>query len=255
MRFSSIGSGSAGNALVVEQSSTRLLLDCGFGLRDTEQRLARIGLSPDQLTGILITHEHEDHAGGVFKLARKYRIPVWLTHGTLKMVERILPSEMLDLRIIDSHSKFNINEIEIHPFPVPHDAREPVQYTFSNGDKTLGVLTDTGCSTPHIQTMLSGCDALMLECNHDIDMLMNGIYPMSLKQRVSGRLGHLDNKSAANILSMLDNSRLKHIVAAHLSEKNNKPELAIDALSGVLNCSRDWIVIAGQETGFDWREI
>jgi len=255
MRFSSIGSGSAGNALVVEQSSTRLLLDCGFGLRDTEQRLARISLSPDQLTGILITHEHEDHAGGVFKLARKYRIPVWLTHGTLKMVERILPSEMLDLRIIDSHSKFNINEIEIHPFPVPHDAREPVQYTFSNGDKTLGVLTDTGCSTPHIQTMLSGCDALMLECNHDIDMLMNGIYPMSLKQRVSGRLGHLDNKSAANILSKLDNSRLKHIVAAHLSEKNNKPELAIDALSGVLNCARDWIVIASQETGFDWREI
>ena len=171
------------------------------------------------------------------------------------MVERILPSEILDLRIIDSHSKFNINEIEIHPFPVPHDAREPVQYTFSNGDKTLGVLTDTGCSTPHIQTMLSGCDALMLECNHDIDMLMNGIYPMSLKQRVSGRLGHLDNKSAANILSKLDNSRLKHIVAAHLSEKNNKPELAIDALSGVLNCARDWIVIASQETGFDWREI
>lgn len=255
MRFSSIGSGSAGNALVVEQSSTRLLLDCGFGLRDTERRLARIGLSPDQLTGILITHEHEDHAGGVFKLARKYRIPVWLTHGTLKMVERILPSEMPDLRIIDSHSKFQINEMEVTPFPVPHDAREPVQYTFSNGDKKLGVLTDTGCSTPHIQTMLSGCDALMLECNHDIDMLMNGIYPMSLKQRVSGRLGHLDNKSAANILSKLDNSRLKHIVAAHLSEKNNKPELATDALSRVLNCERNWIGVASQETGFDWREI
>ena len=255
MRFSSIGSGSAGNALVVEQSSTRLLLDCGFGLRDTEQRLARIGLSPDQLTGILITHEHEDHAGGVFKLARKYRIPVWLTHGTLKMVERILPSEMLDLRIIDSHSKFQINEIEITPFPVPHDAREPVQYTFSNGDKKLGVLTDTGCSTPHIQLMLSGCDALMLECNHDIDMLMNGIYPMSLKQRVSGRLGHLDNTSAANILSTLDTSRLRHIVAAHLSEKNNKPELATEALSRVLNCERNWIGIASQETGFDWREI
>jgi len=255
MRFSSIGSGSAGNGLVVEQSSTRLLLDCGFGLRDTEQRLARISLTADQLTGILITHEHEDHAGGVFKLARKYRIPVWLTHGTLKMVERILPSEMLDLRIIDSHSKFQINEMEITPFPVPHDAREPVQYTFSNGDKKLGILTDTGCSTPHIQAMLSSCDALMLECNHDIDMLMNGIYPMSLKQRVSGRLGHLDNTSAANILSTLDNSRLRHIVAAHLSEKNNKPELASVALSSVLNCERNWIGIASQETGFDWREI
>lgn len=255
MRFSSIGSGSAGNGLVVEQGSTKLLLDCGFGLRDAEQRLASINITPDQLTGILITHEHEDHAGGVFKLARKYRIPVWLTHGTLKMVERILPSEPLDLCIIDSHSKFNINEIEVTPFPVPHDAREPVQYTFSNGNKKLGVLTDTGCTTPYIQEMLSGCDGLVLECNHDIDMLMNGIYPMSLKQRVSGRLGHLDNTSAANILSQLDNRQLKHIIAAHLSEKNNKPELAISALSGALNCERDWIEIASQETGFNWREI
>lgn len=119
MRFSSIGSGSAGNGLVVEQGSTKLLLDCGFGLRDAEQRLARIDMTPDQLTGILITHEHEDHAGGVFKLARKYRTPVWLTHGTLKMIEKILPAEPLDLRIIDSHSKFNINEIEVMPFPVP----------------------------------------------------------------------------------------------------------------------------------------
>ena len=255
MRFSSIGSGSAGNGLLIEQDSTRLLLDCGFGLRDAEQRLARISLTPDQLTGILITHEHEDHAGGVFKLARKYRIPVWLTHGTFRMIERILPIEPLDLRIIDSHSKFNINEIEVTPFPVPHDAREPVQYTFSNGDKKLGVLTDTGCSTPHIQEMLSGCDALMLECNHDIDMLMNGIYPMSLKQRVSGRLGHLDNIGAANILSKLDNSHLKHIIAAHLSEKNNKPEFAINALSQALNCEKNWIGIAEQETGFDWREV
>lgn len=255
MRFASIGSGSAGNGLVVEQASTRLLLDCGFGLKDSEQRLARIQLTPDQLTGILITHEHEDHAGGVFKLARKYRLPVWLTHGTLKMVERALPTEPLELRVIDSHSAFNINEIEVTPFPVPHDAREPVQYTFSNGDKKLGVLTDTGCSTPHIQDMLSSCHGLVLECNHDIDMLMNGIYPMSLKQRVSGRLGHLDNVSAANILRKLDNQQLKHIVAAHLSEKNNTPELAITALSDALNCEKSWIGIADQIIGFDWREI
>jgi len=254
MRFSSIGSGSAGNGLVVEKASTRLLLDCGFGLKDAEQRLARLGFSPEKLTGILITHEHEDHAGGVFKLARKYRIPIWLTHGTLKMVERILPAEALDLHIIDSHTKFNINAIEVTPFPVPHDAREPVQYTFSDGDKKLGVLTDTGCSTPHIQEMLSGCNGLVLECNHDIDMLMNGVYPMSLKQRVSGRLGHLDNASAAEILINLDNSKLKHIVAAHLSEKNNAPHLAVAALSRALNCEKDWIGIANQETGFAWRE-
>lgn len=255
MRFSSIGSGSAGNGLLIEQGSTRLLLDCGFGLRDAEQRLARINITPDQLTGILITHEHEDHAGGVFKLARKYRIPVWLTHGTFKMIEKILPAEPIQLNIIDSHSRFNIHELEVSPYPVPHDAREPVQYVFSNGDKKLGVLTDTGCSTPHIQNMLSGCHALMLECNHDLEMLMNGIYPMSLKQRVSGRLGHLDNISAANILSKLDNRHLKHIIAAHLSEKNNTPALAISALSNALNCEKNWIGIAEQDKGFDWREI
>ncbi len=255
MRFSSIGSGSAGNGLVIEQGSTRLLLDCGFGLRDSEQRLARINLIPDQLTGILITHEHEDHAGGVFKLARKYRVPIWLTHGTLKMLEKILPAEPLTLNIIDSHSTFNINDIEVMPFPVPHDAREPVQYVFSNGAKKLGVLTDTGCSTPYIQKMLSGCHGLVLECNHDIDMLMNGIYPQSLKQRVSGRLGHLDNSSAADILSNLDNNQLKHIVAAHLSEKNNSPELAITALSNALNCEKNWVGVASQESGFEWREI
>jgi phosphoribosyl 1,2-cyclic phosphodiesterase len=130
-----------------------------------------------------------------------------------------------------------------------------VQYTFSNGAKKLGVLTDTGSSTPYIEEMLSGCHGLVLECNHDIDMLMNGMYPISLKQRVSGRLGHLDNTSAAAILSKLNNGNLKHIVAAHLSEKNNKPELAIDALIGALNCERDWIGIASQETGFNWREI
>lgn len=255
MRFSSIGSGSAGNGLLIEQGSTRLLLDCGFGLRDAEQRLSRINITPDQLTGILITHEHEDHAGGVFKLARKYRIPVWLTHGTFKMIEKILPAEPIQLNIIDSHSSFNIHELEVSPYPVPHDAREPVQYVFSNGDKKLGVLTDTGCSTPHIQNMLSGCHALMLECNHDLEMLMNGIYPMSLKQRVSGRLGHLDNISAANILSKLDNHHLKHIIAAHLSEKNNTPALAISALSNALNCEKNWIGIAEQDKGFDWREI
>lgn len=255
MRFSSIGSGSAGNGLLIEQGSTRLLLDCGFGLRDAEQRLSRINITPDQLTGILITHEHEDHAGGVFKLARKYRIPVWLTHGTFKMIEKILPAEPIQLNIIDSHSRFNIHELEVSPYPVPHDAREPVQYVFSNGDKKLGVLTDTGCSTPHIQNMLSGCHALMLECNHDLEMLMNGIYPMSLKQRVSGRLGHLDNISAANILSKLDNHHLKHIIAAHLSEKNNTPALAISALSNALNCEKNWIGIAEQDKGFDWREI
>jgi phosphoribosyl 1,2-cyclic phosphodiesterase len=255
MQFASIGSGSAGNGLVVKEKNTRLLLDCGFGLKDSIERLARINISPEQLTGILITHEHEDHAGGVFKLAKKYQLSVWMTHGTHRMLERALPNESVNVHIIDSHTEFWIDNIHITPFPVPHDAREPVQYVFSNGDKRLGVLTDTGCSTPHIESMLSGCHALVLECNHDLNMLMNGAYPLSLKQRVSSRLGHLDNLSAAKILSKIDTSNLQHIVAAHLSEKNNAPSLAVKALSDSLQCTENWIGVASQELGFDWREI
>lgn len=255
MQFASIGSGSAGNGLVVKEKNTRLLLDCGFGLKDAIERLARINLLPEQLTGILITHEHEDHAGGVFKLAKKYQLSVWMTHGTHRMLDRTLPNESVHVHIIDSHTEFSIDDIQITPFPVPHDAREPVQYVFSNGDKRLGVLTDTGCSTPHIEAVLSGCHALVLECNHDLNMLMNGAYPHSLKQRVSSRLGHLDNLSAAKILSKIDTSNLQHIVAAHLSEKNNTPSLAVKALSNSLQCAENWIGIASQELGFDWREI
>ena len=123
MQFASIGSGSAGNGLVVKEKNTRLLLDCGFGLKDSIERLARINISPEQLTGILITHEHEDHAGGVFKLAKKYQLDVWMTHGTHRMLERALPIESVNVHIIDSHTEFCIDDIQITPFPVPHDAR------------------------------------------------------------------------------------------------------------------------------------
>lgn len=256
MRFASLGSGSAGNGLIVEAQTTRLLLDCGFGLADTVKRLARLGLAPEQLSGIVVTHEHDDHAGGVFKLANKYRIPVWLTHGTLAMVERYLPKQCgFTMHLIDSHMPFSVGDLQVHPFPVPHDAREPVQFTFSDGARKLGVLTDTGTSTPHIEIMLSGCDALALECNHDLDMLMHGPYTWPLKQRVSGRLGHLDNASSAALLAKLDNSKLQHLMAAHLSAQNNSPALAQKALSDVLNCATEWIGIADQELGFNWREI
>ncbi len=256
MRFASIGSGSAGNCTVIEQQSTRLLLDCGFSLKEVVTRLQKLDLLPEQISGILVTHEHDDHAKGAFKFAAKYNIPVWLSHGTLKMCERYLPENIhIQLNIIDSHTNFTIQDLEITPYPVPHDAREPTQFSFYDGQKKLGVLTDAGASTTHIEQILTQSDALLLECNHDLAMLENGPYTWTLKRRVSSRLGHLDNASAAQLLSKLDNSKLKHIVAAHLSAKNNTQALVKDSLSAVLNCAPDWIGIAQQHEGLDWRSL
>ena len=263
MRFASLGSGSAGNCMVIEKASTRLLLDCGFSPNETVKRLQRLSLVPEQITGILVTHEHDDHAKGAFKFAAKFNVPVWLSQGTYKMCVRYLPSKTseqnlpenlgIQINLIDSHSKFSIEHLEISPYPVPHDAREPTQFTFSDGNHKLGVLTDAGASTPHIEYMLSGCDGLVLECNHDMQMLESGPYAYSLKKRVGSRLGHLDNESAALLLAKLDNSKLKHIIAAHLSAKNNSPELAQLALSRALGCEENWIAIAKQDVGFTWR--
>lgn len=256
MRFASIGSGSAGNGTVIEQQSTRILLDCGFGLKEVVTRLQRLDLLPEQITGILITHEHDDHAKGAFKLAAKYNIPVWLSHGTLKMCARYVPENVhIQLHVIDSHHSFEIQDLHITPYPVPHDAREPTQFSFYDGQKKLGVLTDAGSSTPYIEQVLTQSDALVLECNHDLTMLENGPYAWPLKKRVGSRLGHLDNASAARLLASLDNSKLKHIIAAHLSAKNNTQDLAKKSLSSALNCAPDWIGIAQQNAGFGWRSL
>jgi phosphoribosyl 1,2-cyclic phosphodiesterase len=254
MRFASLGSGSEGNGLLIEVGSTRVLLDCGFRLKDVVARLGRLGVLAEQLDGILVTHEHEDHAGGVGPLARKFDIPVYITYGTLAALgcER---ARLPCTHLIDSHTPFSIGDLEVHPYPVPHDAREPAQYVFSDGQCRLGVLTDVGCSTPHIEDTLSGLDALMLECNHDEDMLMNGPYPPSLKQRIAGRHGHLANQAAARLVAALDCTRLQHFVAAHLSQQNNTPELARQAMAQALNTSPEWVSVASQVDGFGWREL
>lgn len=254
MRFASLGSGSEGNGLLVEVAESRVLMDCGFGLQDAVARLARLGLAPEQLSGIVVTHEHGDHIAGVAKLARRYDLPVWLTHGTLRAQAKAF-SQVARLQEIDAHAPFSIDAIQVQPYPVPHDAAEPVQYVFGDGARRLGVLTDVGCSTPHIEATLSGCDALVLECNHDSELLARGDYPYSLKQRVGGRYGHLNNAQSAQILAKLDVSRLQHLVAAHLSHKNNTPELAVSALSAVLGCAPEWVGVATQQEGFTWREI
>jgi len=229
------------------------MLDCGFGLRETVARLHRLERQPADLAGILVTHEHSDHLGGVFRLARKYMLPVWMTHGTWAASRE--DEAGLDLRLIDSHRSVTVGELEVLPFPVPHDAREPVQYVFSDTQRRLGVLTDIGEVTPHVRDVLSGCDGLVLECNHDAGMLARSSYPASLKRRIAGRYGHLENSVAAGLLRQIDCSRLQHIVAAHLSERNNQPGLAVSAIAQALGCAESWIDVATPDSGFAWREV
>jgi len=252
MRFASLGSGSRGNATLVASGSTVVMVDCGFSRRETERRMARLGCTPAQLAAILVTHEHGDHLRGVCALARHYDVPVWLSSGTRLMLrDEALP----ELRCFDAWGAVALGDLEVHPFTVPHDAREPCQFVFGDGKHRFGLLTDTGRITAHIRDCLDGCDALMLECNHDPDMLAEGPYSASLKARVGGPLGHLSNVQAAALLGQIDGSRLQHVVAAHLSEKNNHPDLARSALAGALDCAPHWVAVAGQEDGLDWRAL
>jgi phosphoribosyl 1,2-cyclic phosphodiesterase len=254
MRFASLGSGSSGNALLIESGDTRILLDCGFGVEAAAVRLARVGCDPADLDAILVTHEHSDHAGGVAALSERFDVPVYLTRGTLSGIGaegREIPRRVF----IDPYTPFAIGAIEVRPYTVPHDAREPVQFVLTDGAVKLGVLTDAGQPTRHIVEALSGVDALVLECNYDPEMLVAGPYPKWLKERIGGRLGHLANFASAEIVRAMDCGSLKHVIAAHLSKQNNTPELARAALAGALGCAAKWIGVATQEDGFAWREI
>lgn len=252
MRFTSLGSGSSGNGLVVESGRTRLMMDCGFSLAETTSRLARVGLSPSDISAVVVTHEHDDHLGGVARFAKRHAIPVYLTRGTAQWLPPDFPAVLA--HYIDSHEPFVVEDLAVDPFPVPHDAREPVQYVFSDGDVRLGVVTDLGTITRHVVEKLSGCHALVVECNHDLDMLMNGSYPDGLKRRVSGRFGHLCNADAGRLIEALDCANLRHLIAAHLSQQNNTPALAVAALALAAGCEEEWIGVAGQDAGFAWRD-
>jgi phosphoribosyl 1,2-cyclic phosphodiesterase len=256
LRFASLASGSSGNCLVAEAGRTVLLIDCGLALTETERRLERLGLTPSAVTALLITHEHGDHACGAFEFAAAHRITVYLTHGTaaaLKAEGKVLDG--VPLGIVNGRQSFFVDGIMVLPFTVPHDAREPVQFVLSDGAAKLGVLTDVGISTAHVAKMLSGLDALVLECNYDYDMLWNGGYPRWLKERIAGPFGHLDNLEAERLLAAIDKSRLKHVIGAHLSQQNNRPELARAALARAMGCEESWVSLATQDDGFGWRTL
>ncbi len=257
MRFCSLGSGSSGNATLIEASSgittTRILVDCGFSLRELTRRLDRIGLAPDDLDGVFVTHEHGDHVGCALTLARKHRVPLWTSRGTWRALgEPALPGLIHFARDLVT---LHLGDMMLTPYAVPHDAHEPLQMRFSDGAVHLGVLTDAGSMTPHLLAQLQRCDAMMLECNHDRDMLARSSYPWSLKRRIGGDHGHLANDTAAEILQACRHDRLRHLVAAHLSEQNNRPDIAAAAMAQVLNAQADDIVVADPKLGFGWLDV
>lgn len=253
MRFASLGSGSQGNATLIEFGDTRLLLDCGFAAREAERRLRQLQVAPGTLDGILVTHEHQDHIRGVGPLARRYRIPVWISHGTYRQ-DRC--GELPDCRLIHSHQPpFEIGCIGVQPYPVPHDAREPVQYVFTAGKHRLGVLTDSGMITPHIEQVLDGCSALLLEFNHDSVMLANGPYPPALQRRVGGRLGHLNNEQSLALLQTLDHAGLRRLVVAHVSEKNNHPQRVRDCILSNMPHLASRLSLTSQAQVSPWFEV
>jgi phosphoribosyl 1,2-cyclic phosphodiesterase len=208
-------------------------------------------VEPAQLDAILVTHEHSDHCSGVAALSRRYGIPVYLTHGTCNTGRCDGSSEQ---RLFNCEDSFTIGSIGVTAVAVPHDAAEPCQYRLSWGNYSLGILTDLGSITPHVIANFRNCNSLLLEFNHDRQMLMEGPYPQHLKHRVGGDWGHLDNLQAARLLEHVDRSLLRHLVVAHISEKNNTIECAQSALLTVLD-SLEGVIFAEQALGFDWLEL
>jgi phosphoribosyl 1,2-cyclic phosphodiesterase len=254
IRFKSLGSGSSGNATLVQASDgthcSHLLIDCGLGIRELHKRLGASGMLAEHIDAIFITHEHADHIGCALELALRERIPVWMSGGTYAALEQ--PDLEGLLHIARDGESIAVGALQVNPFTVPHDAREPLQLWCSDGDARVGILTDLGHASAHVLQQLAGCGSLMLECNHDEAMLAASRYPGFLKRRVAGPWGHLANTAAASVAQALQATGLKQIVAAHLSAQNNRPELACEALAGALSCGAEDIQVADPVTGTGW---
>ncbi len=251
LRVSSLGSGSKGNATLVHFEETIIIVDSGFSCKTLEQRLNLRGISPEQITAMLVTHEHSDHFNGVPTFANKHQVPVWMSNGTSFHPKA---EKIKQLNCFNSHFPFTLGNIQITPVLVPHDSREACQFVFDAGKKCLGILTDIGHITPFVASKFQECDILLLEFNHDINLLQNGRYPASLKQRVGGALGHLNNEQSAELLQTLNQEKLRYLVAMHLSEENNCRSLVNETAKKYISDMTEFF-IADQESGFDWINI
>lgn len=250
LRFCALASGSRGNALLVEHDETLIMIDCGLPLAVLEARLSAVGRGLADIDAVLLTHEHGDHCRGIGPLLRRRSIALWTTPGTALAVDGLGGFESLRF-----DRKIRVGSIDIVPFPVPHDAREPCQFVLEAAGRRVGVLSDTGHATPTIRKALDGCDALAIEFNHDADLLESGSYPPSVKARVGSRYGHLSNGQAAELLGSLLHDALQWVVALHLSERNNSPERVREAASDAIAGRRVDLRLACQDEVSSWLEV
>ena len=236
---------------MVDIGEELILVDCGFTLKQAEARLARLDVRPADLSAILVTHEHSDHAGGVAALAYKYAIPVFASYGTLESGGK--SGSTLFGKPINNHASFNIGPVEVQPVVVPHDAREPTQFVFRHRGIKVGVISDLGCITPYVVEQYRELNGLLMESNYDFPMLSKGRYPERVKRRIAGNLGHLSNEQAAGFLDQVAHPQLR-VVVGHISEENNHLDLLEESFSDYRQRVAN-LVFATQDQGVGWMEV
>ena len=233
MQIHILASGSTGNAVFVQMGATKILIDAGISNRRIEKGLAELGVNISELAGILITHEHNDHINGLDVMVRKYKIPVYTRGRTWERIGCAANLPIECIKQIEDH--FTVGETEIEPFSISHDAADPVGFCLYHQQKKIVIATDLGMVTPVIEKALTGADLMVLESNHDIDMLNNGPYPQFLKQRIRSSKGHLSNWQAAQVLARIPHKTGTRVMLAHLSQHNNHPALAEKTVRSVLH--------------------
>ena len=232
--LSVLASGSKGNSIYLATDRVRLLIDAGLSGRETKRRLATMGVDPKELAGIIITHEHLDHVRGLGSLARRYRLPVYLNQPTYAHLPETVGQLGEKVEFCTGRS-FSLGDVTIHPFAISHDAADPVGFALYNGSVQVGVCTDLGAATNLVRHHLEECSILILEANHDVEMLKNGPYPWPVKQRIRSKFGHLSNEQSVKVLSQVYSENLQEVIFAHMSEINNSSERVLNAFTNMLS--------------------
>lgn len=249
LSMATLGSGSSGNATLVRSPNTLILVDCGFTLKETLRRLEQLGIEPSMIDALVVTHEHGDHVKGIGPFARKFAVPVCMTHGTRRACR---DRRFGKLKLFHPHEPFCIGDIELDPFPTPHDAAESCQFVFRHNGSSFALLTDLGVCTPHIQEKITGVNGILIESNYDIDMLRSGPYPYALQQRIRSDWGHLGNLQAGQVLACIDHPDLQQILLGHLSEQNNTEQAALNSVVQCLDSRGERVRVMKQNEVSEW---